>query len=181
MDVFPAEAQLIHGAGGVVLHDHVGPPHQAVQDLGGVRVLQVQAEAALRPTRGGEGGRHLAAEEDPDEVRVGVALHLHDVGAVLGQHPSALDANAPVAEVCDPKATQRHVGWPARSSVDPESWSGEDRPVFSDLRGPEAVADPLSVDLPQACHDGGLRPTGHLGMDERAPGVEVLLGQDVGR
>ena len=65
-------------------------------------MLQVSAEAPLASARGGKGGRHHPTEDDPDEVRVGPALHFHDVGAVLGEHPPALHADPAVPEIDDP-------------------------------------------------------------------------------
>ena len=47
MQGLPAEAQVLHRAGGVVLDDHVGPAHKMLEHLGGPVVLQVQPEATL--------------------------------------------------------------------------------------------------------------------------------------
>jgi hypothetical protein len=77
-------------------------------------MLQVKTEAALVTTAGGKRGGYLTAHEDPEEVGIGPALHLDDVGSKVGQHATALHADTAVSEVGYPKTLQR----PTAGTVD---------------------------------------------------------------
>ena len=82
-----AQAQLLHGAGAVVLDDHIGLLHHLLEDLLGLGVLQVQ------------GDTHLAAVE----VRIVNAL-IVDKGA----HAPAVIALAGLLDLDDRGAHIRH-------------------------------------------------------------------------
>jgi hypothetical protein len=85
------EAEAVGRTGGEVLHEHVGPGHQAGERLPSEGVLEVERDRLLVPVR----PREVRAQTVDDlvvaagKVAAGPALDLDDAGTEVAQVPSA--------------------------------------------------------------------------------------------
>ena len=106
---FVAAAQSFHRAGAVVLDHHVGGRGQAVHGRLALGALEVERQAALVAVEGGEEARRKAAEP-PRVVAARRRLHLHHVGAELGEHQAGRRAHHRMAELENLQPGQRRRG-----------------------------------------------------------------------
>ncbi len=106
------QPQLVHDAGGEPLGDDIRPGHQLLEDLDGLRLLEVEGDAVLRGGVGdGEEGAALQPQrlarfggggvrgEEAHRVGAGGRLHADGGGPVVAQIVAGKDAHARPAEL----------------------------------------------------------------------------------
>ena len=103
----PRQAEPVHDAGPVVLHQHVGIARQAQQRLPVFPCLQVQHDAALAGVEHGEGHARAGLARALAQLLALRRLHLHHVRAGHGQQEGGVGAVVDLGEVEDADAVQR--------------------------------------------------------------------------
>ena len=110
----PAEPELLHDPGGVVLDEHIGAAQQALEHRNSLGPGQIEGDASLSGVGGVEDrapfppgvlGGTLGARV-AHQVGTGGRLHFDDIGAQAGQHVERRRACPPGRAVDDPQTGQ---------------------------------------------------------------------------
>jgi hypothetical protein len=109
------EPEPLHHAGPEILHHEIGVGDQALDDVDGRGLLEIEHEAPLARIELPEVAAHPVAQRRPGAHQLAVrGLDLHHVGAEVGQQPGAMRTGDGGREVEDAHAVQDvvvHVRW----------------------------------------------------------------------